>query len=87
MQQLGNGLFEAIPCSVLKAREKSHVHVAIGFGFPSHWLINWREIFEAINKPSNRNREITFDSHHLKTALTNILELEAWTQWIVYIMH
>ena len=36
--------FIAIPCNLLKAREKSRVQVAIGFGFSSHWLINWREI-------------------------------------------
>ena len=32
--------FIAILCNLLKAREKSRVQVAIGFGFPSHWLIN-----------------------------------------------
>ena len=55
-------------CDFLKAREKSRVHVAIGFGFASHSLINWREIFQPITKRSNCNRVITFDSH-LKTAL------------------
>ena len=42
----------------------------VGFAFPcpSHWLINWREIFKPITKRSNCNRVITFDSH-LKTAL------------------
>ena len=44
------------------------MQVAIGFGFPSHWLINWREIFGPIIKRSNCNHEISFDSH-LKTAL------------------
>ena len=52
----------------LKAREKSYVHGAIGFGFASHWLKNWRESFKLIIKRSNRNHVITFDSH-LKTAL------------------
>ena len=41
---------------------------AIGFGFASHWLKNWRDSFEPITKRSNRNHVITFDSH-LKTAL------------------
>ena len=58
----------AITCNSLKAREKSRVHGAIGFSFPSHWLNNWRESFEPITKRSNRNHVITFDSH-LKTAL------------------
>ena len=37
--------FLAIICNSLKAREKSRVHGAIGFGFTSHWLKNWRESF------------------------------------------
>ena len=60
----------AITCNSLKAREKSRVHGAIGFGFASHWLKNWRESFKPITKRSNRNHVITFDSH-LKTALNN----------------
>ena len=60
--------FLAIICNSLKGREKSRVHGAIGFGFDSHWLKNWREAFKPITKRSNRNHVITFDSH-LKTAL------------------
>ena len=60
--------FLAITCNSLEAREKSRVHGAIGFGFDSHWLKNWRESFKPITKRSNRNQVITFDSH-LKTAL------------------
>ena len=60
--------FLAITCNSLKLREKSRVHSAIGFGFASHWLKNWRESFKPITKRSNRNHLITFDSH-LKTAL------------------
>ena len=60
--------FLAITYNLLKAREKSRVHGAIGFGFASHWLKNWREFFEPITKRSNRNHVIAFDSH-LKTAL------------------
>ena len=48
--------FVAIPCNLLKAREKSRAQVAIVFGFPSHWLINWREIL----KPTSK---LIFDSH------------------------
>ena len=62
--------FLAIICNLLKAREKSRVHGAIGFGFASYWLKNWRESFEPITKRSNRNHVITFDSH-LKTALNS----------------
>ena len=57
----------AITCNSLKAREKSCVQGAIGFGFASHWLKNWRESFKPITNRSG-NHVITFDSH-LKTAL------------------
>ena len=57
--------FLALTCNSLVAREKSRVHGAVGFGFDSHWLKNWRE---SITKRSNRNYVITFDSH-FKTAL------------------
>ena len=62
--------FLAITCNLFKAREKSRVHGAIGFGFgfASHWLKNWRESFKPIIKRSNRNHVISFYSH-LKTAL------------------
>ena len=58
----------AITCNSLKARKKSRVHGAIGFGVASHWLKNWRDSFKPITKGSNRNHVITFDSY-LKTAL------------------
>ena len=61
--------FLAITCNSLEARERSRVHGAIGFGFASHWLKNWRESFKPISKRSNRNHGITFDSH-LETALS-----------------
>ena len=60
--------FLAITCNSLEAREKSRVHVAIGFRFDSHWLKNWRESFKPITKCSNPNHAVTFDSH-LKTSL------------------
>ena len=63
--------FLAITCNSLKPREKSRVHSAIGFGFASHWLKNWRESFKPITKRSNRNHVITFDGH-LKTAVMRI---------------
>ena len=62
--------FLAINCNSPEAREKSRVHDAIGFGFASRWLKNWRESFKPITKRSNRNHVITFDSH-LKTALSS----------------
>ena len=39
--------FQVIICKLLKAREKSRVQDAVGFGFgfASHWLKNWRLIF------------------------------------------
>ena len=60
--------FLAITGNSLEAREKSRVHGAIGFGFDSYWLKNWRESFKPITKCSDRNHVITFDSH-LKTVL------------------
>jgi len=60
--------FLAITCNSRGAREKSRLHGAIGFGFASHRLKNWRESFKPITKLSNRNHVITFDSD-LKTAL------------------
>ena len=65
--------FLAITCNSLKAWEKSCVHGAIGFGFASHWLKNWRDSFEPITKRGNRNHVITFNSH-LKTALLKDLK-------------
>ena len=36
--------FLAISCNAPKAREKSRLHDAIGFGIIAyHWLKNWRE--------------------------------------------
>ena len=61
--------FLAIICNSLKAREKSRVHGAIGFGFASHGLKHWCQSFKPITKLSNRNHVIDFHSH-LKTALT-----------------
>ena len=64
--------FLAITCNSLEAREKSRVRGAIGFGFDSHWLENWRESFKPITKRSNRNHVMTFDSN-LETALTYLI--------------
>ena len=58
----------AIICNLLRVLEKSRAHGAIGFGFASHWLKNWRESFKPIIKRSNRCHVITFYSH-LKTVL------------------
>ena len=69
--------FLAISFNSLEAREKSRVHGAIGFGFDSHWLKNWRESLKPITKRSNRNHVITFDSH-LKTALLWMVVLLKW---------
>ena len=42
--------FLATTCNSPEAREKSRVHVAIGFVFVSHGLKNWRESFKPITK-------------------------------------
>ena len=75
--------FLAITCNSLEAREKSRVHGAIGFGFASHWLKNWRESFKPITKRSNRSHVITFDSH-LRTALLKLL-IEMYVYVYVYV--
>ena len=59
--------FLAITWNSLQVLEESPVHGAIGFGFASRWLKNWRKTFKPITKRSNGNHVITFDSH-LKTA-------------------
>ena len=71
--------FLLITSNSLKGREKSRVRGAIGFGFASHWLKNWRESFKPITKRSNRNHVITFNSH-LKTAL--LLSCFCYVQWL-----
>ena len=80
--------FLAITCNSLETREKSRAHGAIGFGFASYWLKNWRDSFYPITKRSNRNHVITFDIH-LKTALTRSLHFnlhQAINFSIVYII-
>ena len=59
--------FLAIAFNLFEAREKSRAQSAIGFGFgfASYWLKNWREIFKAITKCSNRNRLNTCYISHL----------------------
>ena len=78
--------FLAITCNSLRAREKSRVHSAIGFG--SHWLENWRESFKPITKRSNPNHVITFDSH-LKTGIGAVITVTGGLtrkrgQWVVF---
>ena len=51
--------FLAITCNSLKAREKSRIHGAIGFGLASHWLKNLLESFKPITKSSNYQHVIT----------------------------
>lgn len=57
---------EAIKCSWHKARENERKQVAIGVGFTSHWLKEWREFFfsgqsqnETMQKQSKRNSALT----------------------------
>ena len=53
--EMNQSQFLAITYNSLKAREKSRVHGAIGFGFTSHWLKNWHESFKPITKRSDCN--------------------------------
>ena len=48
--EINQSEFLTITCNLLKAREKSSVQGAIGFGGVSHWLNNWQEIFKPTNK-------------------------------------
>ena len=77
--------FQAITCNSLEAREKSRLQGAIGFGFDSHWLKNWRDSFKPITKCNNRNHVITFDSH-LKTALLRKSKAEQTVEGIFTIL-
>ena len=49
--------FLAITSNLPKAREKSRVQCASDFGFVSHLLQNWHEIFKPITKKSARTRK------------------------------
>ena len=62
--RINQSQFLAITCNSLEARERSRVHGAIGFGFASHLLKNWREFFKPITKRSNHNHNhvLTLDS-------------------------
>ena len=71
--------FLAITCNSLEAREKSRVHGAIGFGFASHWLKNWRESFEPITKRSNRDHVITFRQAFEKCSIIPTVKI-IWTR-------
>ena len=82
--------FLAITCNLLKVREKSLVQGAsgFGFGFASHWMKNWCEIFKPISKRSSRI--FTFENH-LKTAPWRIISggclfnlqmwNDFWSEW------
>ena len=59
--------------NLFKARAKSRAQVAIGFGFASHWLKSWREIF----KP------ITIGHCYLKATLSTSLHLP-WSWMLKY---
>ena len=61
--------FLAITCILTKAREKSGVQGEISFCFESHWLRNWRAIFNPITKRSNR---VINDDSYLKTAQNDL---------------
>ena len=63
--EMNQSQFLAITCNSIKAREKSRLHGAIGFGFASHWFKNWRESFEPTAECSNPNHVITFDIRKL----------------------
>jgi len=54
--------FPSTACNSLKMREKSRVHGAIGLGFASQWLENWRGSFKTITNRSNCNDVSTFFS-------------------------
>ena len=72
--------FLTITWTFLKAREKSRVQSAMGFGFASHWLKDWSKIFKPITKRSSQGCVITFDSH-LKTALYDQQQIKKF--WIL----
>ena len=54
-------------------RERSRIESATDFGFASYRLKKWRDIFKQITICSNRNREITFDSHLITALIPGLL--------------
>lgn len=54
--------FLAVTHKKLKVPEKIARTRCICFGFASHWLKIWREIFKPINKRSNRNFRQSFEN-------------------------
>ena len=65
--------FLAISRNYFKAREKLCVQGAIGFGFASHWLKNWCEIFTPITKGSTRNRVIAIGIRLKSAKIGNLM--------------
>ena len=52
--------------SCRKAREKKCERVAIGFGFTSNWMKEWRDCFLA-NRVANENRSKTVNQSEHET--------------------
>lgn len=48
--------FKAILCSLRQARENPHMRVAISFGFASHWLRKFCNVFLSILKRNKANK-------------------------------
>ena len=71
--EINQSEFPATSGNLLKAREKSRLRGAIAFGFASHWLKNWREIFKPITKSSNCNRTLNISSSSLVTVIWKLL--------------
>ena len=62
--------FLAITGNSLEAREKSRVRGAIGFGFFSHWLNNWRDFFKLSRQSRSRNYfRQSFENRSISTIL------------------
>ena len=86
--------FPTITSNLLKAREKSRLQGAIGFGFASHRLKLWRETFKPITKRSNRKGLISFIRQSLENCpIMNdeILNFSwvicKWLSWSLQALH
>ena len=61
-------------CNLLKAREKSRLPGAIGFGFASHWLKNW-----PITKRSKSQSR-----YYFRQSFQNCSDTNCWDNACIY---
>ena len=53
--------FQEITCKLLKVQQKVSIQGVIGFGFASHWVKNWLEIFKLLESFKNCSNKFCSD--------------------------